>query len=86
MAGHLHSGAGLLHNRTGKLGGWLDGGTPAEEGDGEAFGFSSASPLNWSPGGAAAWVLVISGGWRGCCRWTGPGQSFVRLQHGRERG
>lgn len=47
-----------------KPGGWHGGGTPEEQGDGAAFGFSSASPLNWSPGGggAAAWVLVVSGG------------------------
>lgn len=86
VVGQLHSGAGLLRSRRGKLGGWLYGGTPAEEGDGAEFGFSSASPLNQSSGGAAAWVLVVSGGWRGCCRWRGLGHSFVRLQHVRGRG
>lgn len=80
---HLRSGAGSLHSRRGKLGGLLGDGTLAAEGDGAAFGFSSTSPLNLSLVGAAAWALVVSGGWRGCCRWTGPEQSFVRLQHGR---
>ncbi len=83
MASHLHSGAGLLHNMREKLGDWPYGGTPAEGDDGAEFGFFSASPLNWSPGGAAAWVLVVFGGWKGCCRWKGLGQSFVTLQHGR---
>lgn len=83
MAQPPHSDAGLLHSRKGKLGGWPGDGIPAEEGDDAAFGFSSASPLNWSPGGAAAWVPVVSGDWRGCCKWRGLGQSSVRLQHGR---
>lgn len=84
--GLLHySGAGLLHSRREKLGGWPGDDTPAEEGDGAVFGFSSAFPLNWSHGGAAAWVLVVSGGWRGCCRWRGPGQAFVRLRRGHGR-
>lgn len=52
----------------GKLGDWPGGGTPAEGGGGAAFGFSLASPLNWSPGVAAAWAPVVSGGWRACCR------------------
>lgn len=70
----------MLHSRKGKLGGWPGDGTPVEEGDGAAFGFSSASPLNLSPDGAAAWVLLVSGGWRGCCRWRGLEQSSVRLR------
>ena len=69
------------------MGGWPGGGTPAEEGDGAEFYFFSAYLLNWSPRGAAAvWVPVVSGGWRGCCRWRGLGHSFVRLLYGRGRG
>lgn len=52
---HLRSGAGLLHSRRAMLDGWLGAGTLVEEGDGAAYGFFSAFPLNCILG-ALAWV------------------------------
>lgn len=68
----------------GKPGDWPGDGTPAEEGGGAAFDFSEAYPLSWSPGVAVAWAQVVSGGWRGCCRWIELVRSSGILR--RERG
>lgn len=46
MMSSLRNGAGLQHSRRAMLDGWLGGGTLVEAGDGAAYGFSSAFPLN----------------------------------------
>lgn len=67
------------------LGGLPGGGTPAEGGGGAKFGFSLARPRSWSPDGDAGLVgfLGASDGWKGCCRWRGPGQLVVGVGCGR---